>query len=608
MAGVQPTTNQDVIRLADAWRLLLRLLVLIRHYWPLIAKGLGIGLATGLVGMATPYISKLLIDQAFPTRDVSLMHVLVGGILGISVVSAGLGAVRSYYTQIVGAQLSTAGTLMFFNHVLHLPVRFFDRHRVGEIMSRFQDLNGAMGAVSRVFETVLLRGVYLLLVPPMLFLLNWRLALLSVVTLPLTTVIGVGLGRLLRRYHKRSAEAQAELHAFNVETLSQVRMLKGLAAERWACVEADRQLRQALGLRLSAGGLGTVLGLVNGGIRAGGHALFTWFGWTLILRGELTLGGYIAFTAYQGYLVGPLSEFASLFVSFQQTAVTFGRAFEYLDEVPEQDPAPSFLPVQPIQCELRGALSLEGVGFAYVPDQPVLRGIDLTIAPGEMVAVVGPSGAGKSSLFRLLSRLEEPDRGLIRADGRAYPSLSLADVRRQVAVVPQEVALIRGTVRENLMLGLADVDDNLLDDAVQACQLHDVIQGLPGGYDTAIAEWGASLSGGQRQRIAIARALLRRAPILLLDEATSNLDVETEAALIKALLGRLPRPTLILATHRLATAELADRIVVLERGTIVGVGTHGDLMATCDVYRALQGQGRVLAGRRGSMAALGGAP
>jgi ABC-type multidrug transport system fused ATPase/permease subunit len=321
-------------------------------------------------------------------------------------------------------------------------------------------------------------------------------------------------------------------------------------------------------------------------------ALFTWFGWTLILRGELTLGAYIAFTAYQGYLVGPLNQFASLFVSLQQTAVTFGRAFEYLDEPTEQDPAIAFAAPPPIRHRLHGALELKGVSFGYTPATPVLHEIDLGISAGDVLAVVGPSGAGKSSLFRLLCRMEDPDAGTIHADGIPLTTLSLPDLRRQVAVVWQEVALTRGTIRDNLTLGAESPGEAAVEDVVRACRLEELIAGLPDGYETPVAEWGASLSGGQRQRIAIARALLRDTPILLLDEATSNLDVETEAAVIRALFARVPRRTLVFATHRLATAELADRIAVLDQGRLVGLGTHAELLNECPLYRDLHGQRR----------------
>ncbi|HEX9705953.1 MAG TPA: peptidase domain-containing ABC transporter [Gemmatimonadales bacterium] len=584
------TPEQDPPSLREGWRLLVRFVRLIRGYWGALATGIALGLAVGLVGILVPYVSKLLIDEVYPTRNVTLMHVLVGGILAMSLASTAVGGIRTYYAQTVGGQLNTAAGLMFFNHIQHLPMRFFETHRVGEIMSRFNDLSTSLSAVSRIFETVLLRGVYLVLVPPLLFVLNWKLALLSVVTLPVTATIAAATARVLRRYWKQSAEAQAELNAYHIEVLSHVRTLKTMAAEHRTYAGARTQVREALTIRLRAAGLGVIVGSVNGAIRAGGTALFMWFGWTLILRGELTLGAYIAFVAYQGYLVGPLNQFASLFVRLQQTAVTLGRTFEYLDEPTEQDASLSFAPPTAIRHPLRGALRFEHVSFGYDPHSLVLRDLDIQIPAGSALAIVGPSGAGKSSVLRLICRLERPSAGVISADDGPLDAVPLRDLRRQIAVVWQEVALTRGTIRDNLTLGVEDVSDAEIEDAVRACLLEDVIANLPGGYDAPVAEWGASLSGGQRQRIAIARALLRQTPVLLLDEATSNLDGETEGAVIRAVFNRLPRRTLVFATHRLATAELADRIMLLDEGRMLAVGTHAELLVTCPLYGDLQGR------------------
>jgi ABC-type bacteriocin/lantibiotic exporter with double-glycine peptidase domain len=540
--------------------------------------------------MVAPYISKLLIDEAYPARDVTLMHVLVLGVLTLTVASGVIGSVRAYYSDTISSRVNTAANLMFFNHLQHLPVAFFDDHRVGELVSRFQDLSASLRSVSQVFETVLLRGTYLLLVPPVLFLLNWKLALLSVVTLPITIAVSTASGSIARRYWKESAEAYAGLNAYQLEVLSNIRTFKSMAAEHRVYRDAHDQLRRALRVRLKASAVGSIVGGVVMIIRSGGVALFTWFAWTLILRGQITLGTYIAFTLYQAYLVGPLTEFASLFVGIQQSAVSFGRTFEYLDMPTEQDPTIAFNALPAIRHRIAGALRLDHVSFGYAPSSLVLHELDLDIPAGGTTAIVGPSGAGKSSLIRLVCRMADPTSGTIRMDGVPLHSIPLVDLRRQVSVVWQEVGLTRGTIRDNLTIGVDSATDGDIDDVVRVCCLEDLIRDLPNGYETQVAEWGASLSGGQRQRIAIARALLRRSPILLLDEATSNLDGAIEAAVIRGIFARLPRPTLLFATHRLATAETADRIVVLDGGRIVGVGAHSDLLTTSSRYRDMCGQ------------------
>jgi ABC-type bacteriocin/lantibiotic exporter with double-glycine peptidase domain len=576
---------EHVPTLREALGYFLQLLRIVRPYWTPLIKGIVLGFVIGLAGIVTPYLSKLFIDEVYPTRDLTFMHVLVAGVVAVSVATTIMGAIRGYYTQVVSAQLGAATTLLFFNHLQHLKVRFFDEHRVGEIMSRFADVRNGLNTISRVFETVLVQGAYLVLVPPFLFLMNWRLALVSIIAIPLTTTITTVTGHWLRRFWKQNAEAYADLNALQVEVLSHIRTLKSMAAEHDNYQRARQQLRRALETQLKAGGLSTGVGVLNGFIRAAGSAIFTWYAWTLILHEQLTLGEFVAFTAYVAYLAGPVTQIASLFSGFQQSAVTLARMFEYLEEPVEQDPALAYVQPPPIRHHIRGDLWLRNVSFGYTPERLVLRDISLHVPHGSITAVIGPSGAGKSSLLRLLCRMEELTEGQIAFDGVSLDQMSLPDLRRQIGIVLQEVTLLKGTVWENLTLGARDVAREAVDDAVRVCRLAELIAELPLGYDTPVAEWGASLSGGQRQRLAIARALLRDTPVLLLDEPTSNLDVQTERDLLRELFIRVAGRTVIFVSHRIATAMLADQICVLDEGRIVAAGSHQQLLSESKLYR-----------------------
>jgi ABC-type bacteriocin/lantibiotic exporter with double-glycine peptidase domain len=414
---------------------------------------------------------------------------------------------------------------------------------------------------------------------------NWRLALVSVFTVPITTAVSTITGRWLRRFYKQNAEAYAELNALQVEVLSHIRTLKSMAAEHDNYERARRGLHRALETQLKAGGIGTFVGVFNGFIRSAGTAIFTWFAWTLILHEQLTLGEFVAFTAYMGYLSGPVTQMASLFSGFQQSAVTFARMFEYLELPVEQDPALAFVPPPPIRHRIQGDLWMRNVSFGYTADRRVLHDVCLHVPRGSITAIIGPSGAGKSSLLRLLCRMEEPHEGQIAFDGFSLAEMSLPDVRRQVGIVLQEVSLLKGTILENLALGSGDVSREAVDDAMRVCRLAGLIAELPDGYETPIAEWGATLSGGQRQRLSIARALLRDTPVLLLDEATSNVDVQTESDLLRELFSRVSGRTVIFVSHRLATAMLADQIVLLEEGRVAAAGTHQHLLAESALYR-----------------------
>jgi len=596
MPPVQP---KDIPPLREAFQQFLRLLRLIRSYWGPLIKGMVLGLVLGVFGMITPYLSKLLIDEVYPTRNITLMQVLVAGILVVAVAQAVMGAIRAYFTNYTTSHLANATSLLFFNHLQHLRTRFFDEHRVGEIISRFADVRNSLSSVSRVFETLFVNGVYLVLVPPFLFLLQWKLAIVSLITVPLTVLITTASARLLRRFWKKSAEAYADLGAFQVEVLSHIRTLKAMSMEHNLYGRARDQIQTALQVQLKAGGLSQVFGTLNAVVRALGTAVFTWYAWTLIVRGEMTLGTYIAFTAYMGYLYNPLQQITGLFSDFQQTAVNLGRMFEYLDSPVEQDPAGAYLPPAPVTHLIEGDVRLRDLSFGYNAEKRVLHDVNLHFPRGTITAVVGPSGAGKSSLLRLITRMEEPDSGQVFVDGSPVTSMPLADLRRQVSVVWQEFALMQGTVWENLTLGTESPTRARVDDAVRLCRLDGLVADLPDGYETNVAEWGATLSGGQRQRMAIARALVRDTPVLLLDEATSNVDMQTETEILRDLFARVGGKTVIFVTHRVQTAALADQICVIDAGRVVGVGTHADLMRDCEPYRVLHGGGAGLdEGRR----------
>lgn len=595
MPPVQPA---DIPPLREAFQQFMRLLRLIRSYWGPLMKGIVLGLVLGLFGMITPYLSKLLIDEVYPTRNLTLMEVLVMGILVVTVAQSVMSAIRSYYTTYTTSHLANATSLLFFNHLQHLRTRFFDEHRVGEIISRFADVRNSLNSVSRVFETLFVNGVYLVLVPPFLFLLQWKLAIVSLITVPLTVIITTLSARLLRRFWKKSAEAYAELGAFQVEVLSHIRTLKAMALEHAVYEKARDQIQAALQVQLKAGGWSQVFGALASIVRALGTAVFTWYAWDLIVRGEMTLGDYVAFTAYMGYLYNPLQQITSLFSDFQQTAVNLGRMFEYLDQPLEQDPSNAYTPPPTVQHAIEGDLRLRDVSFGYSAEKRVLHDVTLHFPRGQITAVVGPSGAGKSSLLRLVTRMEEPDSGQVFMDGTPLTTISLPDLRRQVSVVWQEFALMQGTIWENLTLGSATPSRSRVDDAVRLCRLDALVADLPNGYETNVAEWGATLSGGQRQRMAIARALIRDTPVLLLDEATSNVDMQTETEILRDLFGRLEGKTVIFVTHRVQTAALADQICVIEAGRVVGTGTHAELIRDCETYRQLHGGGNVDEGRR----------
>ncbi len=564
-----------------------RLALIARPYWGRLAKSVILGLLLTAVGLVPPYITKLLFDEVYPARDARLLHVVVAAALGLSLGLAVAGAIRSYFGTVVGTALSNATVLTFFNHLQHLRLSFFEEHRVGEVMSRFGDVRSSLGAVTTVLGVVLSSGMNLVIVPPLLVLLDWRLAVVALAPMPFGIALTFASARVLRRYWKRATEAAAELNASQVEALSHIRTVKSLAIEPVIFRGVRQQVEEAMHLQLKATGLSQVFSTANGGVAAVGAALLTWYGWGLILEGRLTLGGFVAFSAYSTYLFQPVNQWVSLISGFQQTSVRFGRMFEYLDAPAEPGPDHGYEGQEPLSRTLAGEFVLRDVTFGYVPEVPILRGLSVAFPAGSFTAIVGPSGAGKSTLLRLLCALDRPQQGILLVDGMPVDRYALRDLRRQVGVVWQDAALFQGTLWDNLTLGAPAADPLLIDEVVRVCGLTQTIAQLAAGYDTPVAEWGTTLSAGERQRIVLARVLLREPPVLLLDEATANVDLAAEASLLAALLKLMEGRTVIMVTHRVPTATLAGRICVLEHGQLVGVGSHDALLTSCPVYRSM---------------------
>lgn len=515
------------------------------------------------------------------------MQVLVAGILGVSIASILIGTLQNYYSLVINTHLSNSTSLLFFNHLQHLKIRFFDEHRVGEIMSRFGDMSNSLKAVNNLFQTVFVNGIYLFIVPPFLFLLNWKLATVSLISIPVTVIIIALTGRILKRYWKKSAEAFAELNAFQVESLSNIRLIKSMVLEKYVFNKTKEQIEGAVNIQLKAGGFGQIIGIFNGFIRTFNTALFTWLGWKYILAKEMTLGDYMAFTAYIGYLYNPLSQIVNLFSDFQQTSVSLNRMYEYLDSKVEQDPEIVLGDLTPTLNKINGSIEIKNVSFSYNSEKIVLSDINLRIDKGSVTAILGPSGSGKTTLLRLLLGMETLTQGNILYDEKSISLFSLNELRKQVSVVWQEFSIVKGSIWDNLVLGLENIDKKEVEKAIEISKLNELINSFPEGYNAQVSEWGSTLSGGQRQRISIARALLRNSPILILDEATSNIDINTEAELLKNIFEHLKNKTIIFVTHRMTCTHLADQICILDNSTVNTIGCHEELLNKSELYRKM---------------------
>jgi ABC-type bacteriocin/lantibiotic exporter with double-glycine peptidase domain len=575
---MKKTTQREILQK------FLRVLRLMRPYWWSLANVMIVGIIIQAIGMAVPYFSQLLIDVAYANYSVTLMQLLVIAIIVVNVATVVMRNLRNYANTRLSARLNNGIGLQFFNHIQHLPIRFFDERRTGEILSRFQDINASLNTVINSFQTICMSGIYLLLIPPLLFYMNWKLALMALLSIPLNVYSIYLSGRASRPYLQKTAEAYAELRGVQIEFIDNIKTLKTMALEPHIYQKTANLMQQAMQVQFKTARIGNTYNIINGLTRSLSTALYTWFGWHMIFSAKISLGEFIAFTTYVGYLYGPVSDFISLFSDLQQSAVNSNRMFEYLDKSPEQDPQQALIQSQDLNPILKGEIALKAVDFSYTSGKPVLQQINLHISPGTVTAVVGPSGSGKTSLLRLITRLDIPDAGEICFDSLAVSNIPLRALRSQIAVVWQEVGLIKGTFWDNLTLGVTNPSRELVTQIVHLCCLAELIESLPQKYETEIAERGATLSAGQRQRMAIARALIRQTPILILDEATANIDVETEMTVLNNILTTFPEKTIIFVSHRLASASLADQICVLESGRLAEVGNHQGLLSQNGLY------------------------
>ncbi len=560
-----------------------RLLYLIKDYWVKLLKGFSLGIIIGVIGMIAPYFTKLLIDKVYPTQNISLMHAIVLGIFIIGIANLFISSIQGYYTLFINSKLSNSLSLMFYNHLQHLKIRFFDEHRTGEILSRFGDINKSLSSINKIFQTIFVNGIYIVLVPPFLFFLQWKLAIVSLITIPFVILSISILGKFLRKYWKKASEAFAELNAFQFEMLTHIRTAKTMCLENFIYKENKKQLENAFTLQMKASGFSQILTIINGILNSLNTTLYTWLGWTYILTNEMTLGDYIAFSAYIGYLYGPIKQFVNLFSELQRSSISLHRTFEYLDEETEFSPNASFQE-NLITKNLIGKIELINVSFGYKTDFMVLKNINMEFKPNSINAIIGPSGSGKTSLIRLLVNLENSQEGKIYFDNINQTMIPIKTLRQQISVIWQEFSLFKGTIYDNLTIGLNNINKELVNKAINISQLSELIESLPNGLLTEVAEWGSTLSGGQKQRLAIARAIIRDTPIIIFDEATSNIDIETEENIYKNIFTTLNDKTIIFVTHRINSTILADKIFLLEDGVITAQGTHKELILKSSTY------------------------
>ena len=564
--------------------LLRRLVPYYRPYWPLLATDL---LAVSLIAaltIAVPWLMKLMIDSLIPAGDLAGIARL--GVLVAALVAAKYGC--NYYTLYAGhlmaVKMERDMRRDLFRHLQVLPFRFYDNRQTGEIMSRLiTDVGRVTDAVNHAPEDLLLAAGMLAGSYAVLFTLNAPLALISLLPVPLMAAYTGLLGGRIQRGFERVNDAVAGINARVEDIVSGIRVMQSFTREELERRNFDRLNESHY---RSWRGVLRTLGLFYGGVdllRDVSRLVILVAGGAFVVRGRMSLGTLVAFLFYVGIYLEPIERLTRTVELIQRLSAGMKRFGEIMDEVPEIRDAPDAVTLAAVQ----GRIDFERVTFSYDGRRHVLRDLDLTIAPGTVVALVGPSGGGKSTFCSLIPRFYEPDAGVVRLDGVDVRRIALHSLRGAVGLVQQEVFLFTGTVRENIAYGRPEASDAEVREAARLAGAAGFIEALPAGYDTPIGEKGVKLSGGQRQRLSIARAFLKDPRVLILDEATSSLDTHTERIVQEALRRLIRGRTTLIIAHRLSTVRHADEILVLTEEGIVQRGPHRELVRRPGLYAEL---------------------
>lgn len=564
--------------------LYLRILKFIRPYLGrLIAAGF-CTVMTAAANLYVPWIVRDVIDKVFQNKDSDLLNLISLGIVVIFFARGIFYYGQSYLMNYVGESIVIDVRGIVYRKLMTLSTHFFDTNKLGTIMSYVTNdvaaLQGAMVAnsIEIITETSVLIGS----VGAMIYL-DWKLTLFTFCTFPVVLFFMDFFGKKIRKSGHRIQQATADITSILQETLAATRVVKSFVREPYEIARFDQQNKANFYANMKSAKLMGTLSPVIEFIAALGVTAIIWFGGRSVIGGDITAGSLVAFLVYAINISNPIKRIARVLGSIQKALAAAERVFYIMDltDTIPQKPDAITLP------SVEGNVEFRHVSFAYNKGETILHDVSFSAKPGQAIALVGPSGAGKSTVASLLPRFYDVTEGAIFVDGHDVRDVTLASLREQVGIVPQETNLFNDTVYNNILYGRLDATRDEVIAAAKAANADEFIQQLPKGYDTQLGDRGVNISGGQRQRISIARAILKNPHILILDEATSALDTESERIVQEALDRLMVGRTSFVIAHRLSTIQNAAKIIVLDKGSIVEEGTHQQLMAKHGLYAHL---------------------
>ncbi len=543
--------------------------------------------AAALISLALPMAVRRMIDHGFGQNDGEFINRYFLMAMALAVALAVASALRYYFVTALGERLVTDLRKKVFGHVLSLPAQFFDSNHSGEIASRLTgDTAQIKTAVSLTASVALRNSILCVGALGMMFVTSPGLSSIALAVIPLILAPLIVFGRSVRKKSRAAQDSLASASAYASEIIAANRTVQSFNAEDAARQRYVHDVEMSYGKSVAAARsraclTGFAIALIFGSVVG-----VLWLGAHRVLAGTLSPGSLSQFLIYSVIAAGSLGSLSEVWGELAQAAGAAGRLFDLLNEQ-TYDREPDT--VIPLRSPVRGGIEISELNFSYpnTPDKDVLTGLSMSVSPGETVALVGPSGSGKSTIFSLLLGFYDANAGRLSIDGREVRSIAPRDLRKEISIVPQDVTIFATTIFENIAFGRPDATREEVVAAATKAQAHGFITSLEKGYDTVVGERGLTLSGGQRQRLAIARAILKDAPILLLDEATASLDAENEQLVQEGLEQLMDNRSTIVIAHRLATVLKADRILVVEEGRIVEQGTHASLMRNGGIYKRL---------------------